>query len=247
MVQDKVALITGGAAGIGEGIAHLFAEHGAAVYVLDRNGPGAEAVAAAVRAKGAAAFAFATDVTRPETIRPAVDDALGRFGRVDVLINNAGVYPRRRFLDMTEAEWDEMHAVHLKGLFHCCKAVVPRMVERGSGKIINISSVTFFKGMANLSHYVAAKGGIIGFTRSLAREVGPSGVYVNCITPGAILVETEKLVATPEQMAEIMKQQCLERRLVPLDIARVCLFLASELSDGMTGQTLNVDGGLVMH
>ena len=247
MLKDKVTLITGAAAGIGEGTAHLFAELGALVYILDRNAAGGAAVAEAIRAKGGAAFSFETDVTRPDTIRPAVEDALQRFGRIDVLINNAGIYPRRAFLDMTEAEWDQMHEIHLKGLFHCSKLVVPHMVEQRSGKIINISSVTFFKGMANLSHYVAAKGGIIGFTRSLAREMGPYQVYVNCITPGAILVESEKLVATPEQMAEIVKQQCLERRLGPLDIARVCVFLASQWSDGMTGQTLNVDGGLVMY
>jgi len=247
LLQDRVALITGAAAGIGEGTAQLFAELGARVFILDRNAAGGKAVAEGIRAKGGEAFAFDTDVTRAETIRPAVEDALARFGRIDVLINNAGTYPRRRFLDMTEAEWDQMHDVHLKGLYHCCKLVVPRMVEQGSGKIINISSVTFFKGMANLSHYVAAKGGMIGFTRSLAREVGPHGVYVNCITPGAILVESEKLVATEEQMAAIVQQQCLERRLLPVDIARVCVFLASAMSDGMTGQTLNVDGGLVMH
>lgn len=246
MLKDKVTLITGAAAGIGEGAAHLCAELGALVYILDRNAAGGVAVAERIRAAGGTAFAFATDVTQPETIRPAVEDAIQRFGRVDVLINNAGIYPRRAFLDMQESEWDQMHDIHLKGLFHCCKLVLPHMVGRRSGKIVNISSVTFFKGMANLSHYVAAKGGIIGFTRSLAREMGPHNVYVNCITPGAILVESEKLVATPEQMAEIVKQQCLERRLGPLDIARVCVFLASPLSDGMTGQTLNVDGGLVM-
>lgn len=247
MLKDKVTLITGAAAGIGEGAAHLFAELGAVVYILDRNAAGGAAVAESIRAAGGAAFAFATDVTQPQTIRPAVEDALQRFGRVDVLINNAGIYPRRAFLDMQESEWDQMHDIHLKGLFHCCKLVLPHMVAQRSGKIVNISSVTFFKGMANLSHYVAAKGGIIGLTRSLAREMGPHNVYVNCITPGAILVESEKLVATPEQMAEIVKQQCLERRLGPLDIARVCAFLAGPLSDGMTGQTLNVDGGLVMY
>lgn len=246
MLKDKVTLITGAAAGIGEGAAQLFAELGALVYILDRNAAGGAAVAESIRAAGGTAFAFPTDVTQPQTIRPAVEDALQRFGRVDVLINNAGIYPRRAFLDMQESEWDQMHDIHLKGLFHCCKLVAPHMVERRSGKIINISSVTFFKGMANLSHYVAAKGGIIGFTRSLAREMGPHNVYVNCITPGAILVESEKLVATPAQMAEIVKQQCLERRLGPLDIARVCVFLAGPWSDGMTGQTLNVDGGLVM-
>jgi 3-oxoacyl-[acyl-carrier protein] reductase len=121
------------------------------------------------------------------------------------------------------------------------------MVAQRSGKIVNISSVTFFKGLENLSHYVASKGGVIGLSRSLAREMGPHNVYVNCITPGAIEVETEKLVATPQQMAAIAAQQSLKRRLQPIDVARACLFLASELSDGITGQIVNVDGGLIMH
>jgi 3-oxoacyl-[acyl-carrier protein] reductase len=247
MLTGKVALITGAAAGIGEAIAHLFAEEGAHVFVLDHNGAGGAAVAAAISAKGQLAFSHAADVRDPATLRPAVDDALRRFGRIDILINNAGIYPRRAFLDMTEQEWDDMMAVNLKGIFHCTKLVLPHMVERRDGKIVNISSVTFFKGLEKLTHYVASKGGVIGFTRSLAREVGPHNVYVNCITPGAIEVEMEKLVATPAQMAVIAAQQSLQRRLQPIDVARVCLFLSSDLSDGMTGQTVNVDGGLVMH
>ncbi|HYM13711.1 MAG TPA: SDR family oxidoreductase, partial [Bryobacterales bacterium] len=177
----------------------------------------------------------------------AVQDALARFGRIDILINNAGVYPRQSFLEMTEKEWDDMQEVNLKGVFHCTKLVLPLMIERRAGKIVNISSVTFFKGMANLVHYVATKGGVIGFTRALAREIGPYNIHINCITPGAVEVETEKLVATPEQMAAIVEQQCLNRRIVPIDIARVCLFLSTDLSDALTGQTINVDGGLVMH
>lgn len=247
LLQDKVALITGAATGIGEGTAHLFAEHGAHVFVLDVNTSGATAVAEAIRARGGSAFAHTTDVREEASVRSAVQEALGRFGRIDVLINNAGIYPRRRFLDMTEAEWDEMQQVNVKGVYHCTRLIAPLMTERRSGKIVNISSVTFFKGMENLSHYVASKGAVIGLTRSLARELGPDNVLVNCITPGAIEVETEKLVATPEQMAVIVAQQSIQRRLQPLDIARVCLFLSSELSDGMTGQTLNVDAGLIMH
>lgn len=247
LLQEKVALITGAAMGIGESIARLFAERGARVFILDRNASGGAGVAESIREKGGVAFSFETDVRRPETVRPAVEDALDRFGRIDILVNNAGIYPRRPFLEMTEEEWDDVHAVNLKGTFHCTKLVVPHMVERGSGKIVNISSVTFFKGMANLSHYVAAKGAVIGFTRSLARELGPHNVLVNCVTPGAIEVDMERQVATPEQIDAIVAQQSLQRRLVPLDIARVCLFLAGEWSDGMTGQTINVDGGLVMH
>ncbi|MBI3696818.1 MAG: SDR family oxidoreductase, partial [Acidobacteria bacterium] len=222
-------------------------EHGGRVFLLDRNGPGGAAVAEAIRAKGGTAFSFDADVRRPETIQPAIEDALQRFGRIDILINNAGIYPRRAFLEITEQEWDEMQDINLKGVFHCTQLVAPHMVKQRAGKIVNISSVTFHKGMANLSHYVASKGGVIGLTRSVAREMGPYNIHVNCITPGAIEVEMEKKVATPEQMAAIVEQQCLQRRLGPLDVARVCLFLSCELSDGMTGQTLNVDGGLVMY
>ncbi len=247
LLENKVAFITGAAAGIGQGTAHLFARHGARVFALDLDQDGAARVAAAISAEGGSAFAFGCDVRRPETMRPAVESALERFGRIDVLINNAGIYPRRLFLEMTEAEWDEMFDTNLKGVFHLTKLVAPHMVRRRSGKIVNISSVTFFKGFPQLSHYVATKGGVIGLTRSLARELGPYNVYVNCITPGAIEVEHEKLVSTPEQTAAIVAQQCFDRRLGPLDVARVCLFLSSELSDGMAGQTLNVDGGLHMH
>ncbi len=247
LLENKVAFITGAAAGIGEGTAHLFAEHGAHVFLLDLNQEGAARVASVIRDTGGSAFAFGCDVRRSDSIRPAVESALEKFGRIDVLINNAGIYPRRLFLEMTEAEWDEMFDTNLKGIFRVTKLVAPHMVERRSGKIVNISSVTFFKGLPRMSHYIATKGGIIGLSRSLAREMGPHGVYVNCITPGAIEVEHEKLVATPEQMAAIVAQQCFERRLQPLDVARVCLFLSSELSDGMTGQVVNVDAGVIMH
>lgn len=247
LLAGKSAIVTGAAAGIGEAIAHLFAQQGARVCTLDRNGAAASAVAQAVDPTGQSAFAVPCDVRDREAVEAAVRSTVERFGSVDILVNNAGIYPRRTFLEMTEAEWDEMQAVNLKGVFYCTKAVVAHMTERRSGKIVNVSSVTFFKGMANLSHYVATKGAVIGLSRSLAREMGPYNVFVNCITPGAIEVETEKLVATPEQMAAIVVQQSLQRRLKPIDVARVCLFLASELSDGMTGQTVNVDGGLIMH
>jgi 3-oxoacyl-[acyl-carrier protein] reductase len=247
LLQGMVALVTGGAAGIGEAIAHLFAAEGAHVFILDFNGSGAATVSDAIRANGGSGFAFLADVRRPTTVQYAVQDALDRFGRIDILVNNAGIYPRKPFLEMTEEEWDSVQETNLKGVFHCTKLVLPYMVKQSAGKIVNISSVTFFKGMQNLTHYVAAKGGVIGFTRSLAREMGPHNVHVNCITPGAIEVETEKLVATPEQMAAIVAQQSLQRRLGPIDVARVCLFLASDWSNGMTGQTINVDGGLIMH
>lgn len=247
LLEDKVTVVTGAAAGIGRGVADLFAREGAVVYLLDVDGAGAEAAAAAIRKGGSTAHAFAADVSRRETIEPAVNDALERYGRIDAVVNNAGIYPRRTFEDMTEAEWDETQNVNVKGMFHMTKLVLPHMRARRSGKIVNISSVTFFKGFPRLTHYVASKGAVLGFTRALAREIGPDNVSVNAVTPGAIETEGEKVHANPDDIDKIMQEQCLRRRILPVDVARVCLFLASELSDGMTGQTVNVDGGLVMY
>ncbi len=247
LLAEKVAFVTGAAAGIGRGIADLFAAEGAVVYVLDVDEAGAEQAALAISDRGGAAHAFGTDISKPATITPAIDDALARYGRIDILVNNAGIYPRRSFDEMTEEEWDETQNVNVKGVFHMTKLVLPHMRRNGSGKIVNISSVTFHMGYPNLTHYVASKGAVLGFTRALAREIGPQGVYVNAVTPGAIETEGEKIHANPDDIAKILTEQCIRRRIVPLDVARACLFLASELSDGMTGQTLNVDGGLVMY
>jgi 3-oxoacyl-[acyl-carrier protein] reductase len=247
LLSGKIALVTGAAAGIGESIAHLFAEHGASVYALDIDLAGVDRVARAIQSEGGSAWAQEADVRRTDMLQSVIEDVIRRSGRIDILVNNAGIYPRRAFLDVTDQEWDEIQDINLKGVYRCMKLVLPYMVAKRSGKVINISSVTFLKGLANLSHYIASKGGVIGLTRAVAREMGPHDIHINCIMPGAIEVEREKEVATPEQMAAIVAQQSLERRLVPIDIARVCVFLASELSDGMTGQTVNVDGGLMMY
>jgi 3-oxoacyl-[acyl-carrier protein] reductase len=244
LLKNKVAIVTGAATGIGEGIAQLFVSQGAQVFMLDRDADRNENAAKALEGN---ATAIACDVRDGNQVQSAVEDVIRRSGQIDILINNAGIYPRQAFLGMSEAQWDEMQDINLKSMFLLCRAVLPHMTRRGSGKVVNISSVTFHVGLANLSHYVASKGGVIGFTRSLAREMGVHGVYVNCITPGAILVEAEKKVATEEQIQAIIELQSLKRRLVPLDIARVCSFLSCEMSDGMTGQTLNVDGGWVMY
>jgi 3-oxoacyl-[acyl-carrier protein] reductase len=243
LLLNRVAIVTGAATGIGEAVARLFGEHGANLLLMDRDGPGCEAVAASL----AAATAVAGDVRVAADFARVVDTAMRQFGQIDVLINNAGIYPRQTFLEMTEAQWDEMQDVNLKSMFHSMKAVLPHMVSRHSGKIVNVSSVTFHLGMATLSHYVASKGGVIGLTRSLAREMGPHNIHINCITPGAIKTAAEARVVTDEQAQQFVASQSLQRRIMPLDVARVCLFLSSELSDGMTGQVLNVDGGWVMH
>ncbi len=247
LLDKKIALITGAATGIGESIARTFVSEGARVAVFDRDGAGAGKVAADIRAAGGAAVACQGDVRDAEAVRGAIERTLAEFGRLDILVNNAGIYPRHNLLEMTEQQWDEILSTNLKGVFQCTRLALPHMVARGSGKIVNISSVTFHIGMKGLTHYVSSKGGIIGFTRALAREVGEANVHVNAVTPGAIETEAEKAIATQEQVDAVVALQSLRRRIVPLDVARVCVFLASELSDGMTGQTVNVDGGWVMY
>jgi 3-oxoacyl-[acyl-carrier protein] reductase len=247
LIRDKVVIVTGAAAGIGAGVGRLFAENGAHVFLVDLDGVPVKEIAAALQAKGGSAFGFEADARSRDAMVKVVEDALSRFGRIDVLINNAGVYPRQPFLEMTEEQWDTMHDVNLKSVFHCTKLVLPHMVQRRSGAIVNISSVTFFTGLKHLTHYIATKAAIIGFTRALAREVGEHNVRVNCITPGAIETEGERKLMPKEEADKAMELQSLKRRIGPQDIARVCLFLSTELSDAMTGQTLNVDGGWIMY
>jgi 3-oxoacyl-[acyl-carrier protein] reductase len=247
LMKDKVAIVTGAAAGIGAGVSELFVENGAHVFLTDLDGPRITEAAAALQAKGGSAFGFEADASSRRAMNKVVEAALARFGRIDVLINNAGIYPRQPFLEMTEEQWDTMHNINLKSVFHCTKLVMPYMVKQGAGAIVNISSVTFFTGLQNLTHYVASKGAIIGFTRALAREMGVHNVRVNCITPGAIETEGEKKLMTKEVADAAIELQSLKRRITPLDLARVCLFLSSELSDAMTGQILNVDGGWIMY
>ncbi|MEP7363383.1 MAG: SDR family NAD(P)-dependent oxidoreductase [Acidobacteriota bacterium] len=247
LTPGHVSLVTGAALGIGAGIAELFAQHGARVYVLDIETAQAEATAARITAAGGTAHAMKCDVSKRADVEAAVSDALSRYGQIDSLINNAGIYPRRLFLETTETDWDRMQEVNVKSLLHTCQLALPHMIARGSGKIVNISSVTLWIGVEKLVYYVASKGAVLGLTRALAREVGRHNVHVNCVTPGAIKTEGEVVHANMDDILAIQAQQCLDRRILPYDVAAACLFLASPLSDGMTGQTLNVDGGLYMH
>ncbi|HEV3198561.1 MAG TPA: SDR family NAD(P)-dependent oxidoreductase [Bryobacteraceae bacterium] len=247
LLNNQTALITGAATGIGEAVARLFASEGARIFLLDRDAGRNRSVTESIRSAGGWAQDFACDVRHAAEIAPAVDSAIQQFGQIDILINNAGIYPRQPFLGMAEQQWDEMQAVNLKSMYHCLQLVLPHMVARRAGNVVNISSVTFHLGMGNMTHYVASKGGVIGLTRSLAREMGEHNIHINCITPGAIKTEAEARFVTDEQAKEFVSRQSLQRRLMPLDVARVCLFLSSELSDGMTGQCLNVDGGWAMY
>ena len=247
MLKDKVVIVTGAAVGIGAGVAKLFTERGAHVFLADLDGEGVRKTAATLQADGGSAFAFEANAGSRDAMASVVEDAVERFGRIDVLINNAGIYPRHPFLEMTEEQWDNMQNINMKSVFHCTKLVMPHMVRQRAGAVVNIASVTFFTGLQNLTHYIASKGAIIGFTRALAREMGEHNVRVNCITPGAIETEGERKLMSKQKADEVLAQQSLKRRITPLDLARVCLFLSTELSDAMTGQTLNVDGGWIMY
>lgn len=247
LLQNKVAVVTGSANGIGKEIAKLFAENGSRLLLLDRDAEHNQRTVADLQAAGTQVLGIALDLRNRPAIHAAIRAAHEQLGPIDVLVNNAGIYPRQPFLEISEEQWDDMQSINLKSMLHTTQAALPDMISRGAGKIVNISSVTFHLGMANLTHYVASKGGVIGLTRSLAREFGPHNIHANCITPGAIQVEAERLFVSDEQIKSWLELQSLKRRILPVDIARACLFLASELSDGITGQTLNVDGGWVMY
>ena len=247
LLQSKLAVITGSATGIGQGIAQLFSEQGAAVLMLDRNEEQNRKASEKIRASGARALALDVDVRDRASIRRAVESAQNELGPVDILVNNAGIFPRQPFLTMTPEQWDEMQDVNVKSMFHTTQAVLPQMIARKSGKIVNISSVTFHLGTGKMAHYVASKGAVIGLTRALSRDFGEYNIHINCITPGAIRTDSEKHFVSADDEREFLAHQSIKRRLEPRDIARACLFLSCELSDGMTGQSLNVDGGWYMH
>lgn len=217
------------------------------MLMLDRNEEQNRIASEKIRASGARALALDVDVRDRASIRRAVESAQNELGPVDILVNNAGIFPRQPFLTMTPEQWDEMQDVNVKSMFHTTQAVLPQMIARKSGKIVNISSVTFHLGTGKMAHYVASKGAVIGLTRALSRDFGEYNIHINCITPGAIRTDSEKHFVSADDEREFLAHQSIKRRLDPRDIARACLFLSCELSDGMTGQSLNVDGGWYMH
>ena len=217
VLRSKVAIVTGAANGIGEAIALEFAGEGAAVVLSDINYDRAREVAARITAFGRIAKPIKTDVTDQTSVSAMVREVAEHFSEFHILVNNAGIYPRYIWHEMTMEQWDHTHAVNLKGCFICSRAVSPHFRQRREGKIINVGSVAFWLGQPNnLVHYIASKGGVIGLTRALAREVGEFNVQVNVITPGAVETEEAKKITTAE-MAQavlaqaVLAQQCLAR------------------------------------
>ncbi len=249
-LTGKVAIITGGARGLGKAYALRLAEEGAAVVLADVLD--AIPVQEEIEKKGGAALALHTDVTDEANTQEMARKTIERFGRIDVLINNAAVFAhlgKKSFMDISAEEWDEVIRINLKGTFLCCKAVYPQMKKQGKGKIINISSSTFFAGVPYFIHYVTTKGGIVGFTRALAREVGDDGIRVNAVAPG--LTVSEAVRGNPMYPEDYLKisasGRCLKRVELPEDLTGTIVFLASDDSDFITGQTLAVDGGSIFH
>jgi NAD(P)-dependent dehydrogenase (short-subunit alcohol dehydrogenase family) len=248
MLEGQVAIITGAGGGLGTGIAHGLSRQGAAIVVAELSQDKGQALEKSVCESGGRALFIQTDVSNKASVEVMVQKAVAEFGRIDILVNNAAIYPSRPWTEITEQEWDQVFAVNIKGYYLCARAVYPHMQKQQRGKIVNVSSITFLLGQwENLMDYVSSKGAIVGFTKSLAREVGKDGITVNCIAPGAFPTAAEKIQPDPEGYnAFVLNSQSVKRRGTPDDIANAVLFFVSDLSDFITGQTLSVDGGWAM-
>ncbi|MCX8116395.1 MAG: 3-oxoacyl-[acyl-carrier-protein] reductase [Desulfobacterota bacterium] len=244
-LSGKVALVTGAAQGIGRAIALLLAENGADVAISDINIEKAKETAMEVEALGRQALALQANVALWNEVEQMVETIVGRFGRIDILVNNAGITRDRLILRMTEEDWDSVLDVNLKGTFHCTKAALRHMAKQKSGKIVNIASVSGEMGNPGQANYAASKAGVIGFTKTIAREFASRGINVNAIAPG--FIQTAMTDAIPEKVREtLIRMIPMERLGQPEDVAQAVLFLVSERSRYITGQVLNVNGGIYM-
>lgn len=241
--MNKTALVTGAAGGIGSAAARFFAREGYTVVInYRRSKDAALALEREICADGGRALVFQADVADEAQVAAMFARCKAEFGGVDVLVNNAGIAQQKLFTDITQTDFDEMFAVSVRGCFNCCQKALPYMVHQKKGKIINISSVWGVCGASCEVHYSAAKAGVIGLTKALAKEVAPSNIQVNCITPGVIATAMNAAFGR-ETMENIIKETPLGRLGTPEDVAEIVLFLASEKADFITGQVIGVDGG----
>jgi 3-oxoacyl-[acyl-carrier protein] reductase len=245
LVDKKVAIVTGGAQGIGAAIVDRLASEGANIAVVDINAEKAAEVAAAVRAKGVEAESYKVDVSNTDDVKVLVAEITKRFGRVDILVNNAGITRDGLLMTMSEQDWDLVLAVNLKSIFNFIKSVARPMVKQKGGSIINVSSVVGLMGNAGQINYSASKAGVIGVTKSSAKELAGRNIRVNAIAPGYIQTAmTDKL---DEKARNALMEHIPSKRLgQPEDVANAVLFLASELSSYITGEVIRIDGGMAM-
>ncbi len=249
-LKDKVAIITGAGQGIGQVFAHKFAEEGAKVVIAEYNEVTGKKVADEITGKGYEAWFIKTDVSDEKSTQAMAQGTVDKYGSIDILINNAAVFATlgvKPFAQIPIEEWDRVMAVNLRGLWLCCKAVVPFMKAQKGGKIINTSSSAWDTGRPFYLHYVTSKAGTVGFTRGLAREVGDWNINVNCVSYAGIITEIERKSFPPEAQKMVLSQQCIKRPPVPEELVGTVIFLASEDSDFLTGQNIHPNGGFYFH
>jgi len=244
-LKDKVALVTGGARGIGQAIAMAFAKEGADIVVADVNLEIAQKTASEIESLGRKALALEMDVTNYEKVEEGINKILDKMGKVDILVNNAGITKDNLLLRMSQADWDAVINVNLKGTFNCIKAVSRPMIKQRSGRIISIASIIGLMGNPGQANYAASKAGIIALTKTVAKELASRNINANAVAPG--FIQTEMTAKLPEDIKKKMMEAIPLAKLgTPQDVANVCLFLASDESSYITGQIITVDGGMVM-
>jgi NAD(P)-dependent dehydrogenase (short-subunit alcohol dehydrogenase family) len=245
-LEQRIAIVTGAGQGIGRAIALGLAREGARVAIADVNEESANTVKNEIEASGGRALAIRTDVSNEKSVQAMVEKSLQEFLRVDILVNNAGIFPTSPVEEMSEEDWDRVIGTNLVGVFLCSRAVVPKFLEQGIGRIISITSGRAFQGAKNGAHYAASKAGIIGFSKSLALELAPHGITVNVICPGITDTAQPRGHQTEEQIYAQARRIPLGRIGQPEDLVGPAVFLASDAAAFITGQTILVNGGSIM-
>jgi 3-oxoacyl-[acyl-carrier protein] reductase len=241
--DGQVAIVTGAARGIGRAIAIRLASSGAKIVVTDIRSSKSEDVVKEIVDGGGEATSIQVDVSKADQVQRMVAETLDTYNRIDILVNNAGIFAAAAFPEMTETQWDEMLAVHLKGTFLCSRAVIEHMLDRGSGCIINIASTSGISGGTSGAHYAAAKGGVIAFTRSIGKELAGCGIRVNAVAPSKIETDMLQGVDTPETRAQLISKIPIGRLGKPEDIAELVAFLVSERAGYIVGEIIVASGG----
>lgn len=252
-LENKIAIVTGGAAGIGKGIVECLAREGTTVVIADKDVQKAQEVASQI---GKGAIGIKTDVANRKDVEDVVKKTLDEFSRIDILVNNAGISQLKKFVDMEEAEWDRMFNINVKAVYLMTRAVLPHMIKRKYGKIVNISSFVAKEAIADFSHYCATKFAIAGLTQSLAKEYAQDGINVNAVCPGVVrtslwdsnleLMHQQQGISHDEAFANFCQIIPLRRPQTPQDIGNMVAFLVSDIAKNITGEGFNVTGGIEM-